>query len=92
MPLTLGHEIYGYIADFGPEAGLGDSDRGRPVIVYPWIGCGECEPCKAGFDNGCILPQNLGLQRPGGYADKVVVRDPKFLIDAAGIDPAVGGI
>ncbi len=93
LPLTLGHEIFGYIQAFGPLAKLTAKDIGRPVIVYPWIGCGECAPCKAGLDNACIeTPQNLGLQRPGGYGDKVVVRDEKYLVDATGIDPTIGGI
>ncbi|MBB3458288.1 D-arabinose 1-dehydrogenase-like Zn-dependent alcohol dehydrogenase [Rhizobium sp. BK313] len=92
LPLTMGHEIYGYISDFGPQSGLQEADRNRPVIVYPWIGCGECDACQAGYDNACTRPQNLGLQRPGGYADKVVVRDAKFLIDATGIDATIGGV
>jgi threonine dehydrogenase-like Zn-dependent dehydrogenase len=81
LPLTLGHEIYGHILDYGPEAGLTEDDRGRPVIVYPWIGCGECEACRNGLDNACLAPQsdhqNLGLQRPGGFGEKVIVRDPR---------------
>jgi D-arabinose 1-dehydrogenase-like Zn-dependent alcohol dehydrogenase len=92
LPLTLGHEIYGHILDYGPEAGLTEDDRGRPVIVYPWIGCGECEACRNGLDNACSAPQNLGLQRPGGFGEKVVVRDPKFLVDAQGVDASTGGI
>jgi D-arabinose 1-dehydrogenase-like Zn-dependent alcohol dehydrogenase len=96
LPLTLGHEIYGHILDYGPKAGLAEEDRGRPVIVYPWIGCGECEACRNGLDNACLAPQsdhqNLGLQRPGGFGEKVVVRDPRFLVDAQGVDPSAGGI
>jgi alcohol dehydrogenase, propanol-preferring len=92
LPLTLGHEIYGHIVDFGPESGLTASDLGRHVIVYPWIGCGECEACLAGQDNACAAPQNLGLQRPGGFGEKVLVPDPKFLVDAHGIDSGIGGI
>jgi D-arabinose 1-dehydrogenase-like Zn-dependent alcohol dehydrogenase len=92
LPITMGHEIYGHISDFGPDSGLSDADRGRAVIVYPWIGCGECAGCKAGYDNHCIRPQNLGLQRAGGYGEKVIVRDAKYLIDASGVDPILGGI
>jgi D-arabinose 1-dehydrogenase-like Zn-dependent alcohol dehydrogenase len=29
----------------------------------------------------------LGLQRPGGYADYLIVPHPRYLIDTAGIDP-----
>jgi D-arabinose 1-dehydrogenase-like Zn-dependent alcohol dehydrogenase len=30
----------------------------------------------------------IGLQRPGGYADHLLVPHPRYLIDASGIDPA----
>lgn len=77
-PATLGHGIYGKIAAFGQESGLTPADVGRPVIVYPWITCGQCEACLAGRDNERPAPENLVLQRPGGHGEKVVVRDPKF--------------
>ena len=91
-PATLGHEIFGHIAAFGPASGLTAADLGRPVIVYPWIGCGRCEACLAGRDNECPIPQSLGMQRPGGHGERVVVRDAKFLIDAQGLNPDYAGI
>ncbi|SPP92909.1 zinc-binding dehydrogenase [Bradyrhizobium vignae] len=92
LPLTLGHEIYGHIAAYGPDAQLKPADLGRPVIVYPWIGCGKCEACLDQRDNECPMPQNLGLHRPGGHGEKVVVRDPKFLVDAKGVDRNMAGV
>jgi D-arabinose 1-dehydrogenase-like Zn-dependent alcohol dehydrogenase len=92
LPMTLGHEIFGYITDFGPDAELAEADRGRPIIVYPWIGCGNCSACREGADNACARPENLGFQRPGGYGDKVVVRDQKYLVDARDINPDIAGI
>ncbi len=47
LPATFGHEICGTIAAFGPDAGLTARDLRRPVIVYPWIGCGHCAACLA---------------------------------------------
>lgn len=91
LPTALGHEVYGRIEGFGPGSGLNDGDRDRPVIVYPWIGCGECEFCTSGRDNMCPAPQQIGVQRPGGYAEKIVVPDAKFLVDAEGIDPVLAG-
>jgi propanol-preferring alcohol dehydrogenase len=92
VPLTLGHEIYGHIASFGPNAGLTQSHIGKPVIVYPWIGCGHCEACLADHDNECATPETIGLQRPGGYGQQVLVRSSKFLVDATGIDPNIAGV
>jgi D-arabinose 1-dehydrogenase-like Zn-dependent alcohol dehydrogenase len=91
LPTALGHEVYGRIEDFGPDSGLGEADRGRLVIVFPWIGCGECEFCTSGRSNMCPAPEQIGVHRPGGYAAKIVVQDVKFLIDAQGVDPVLAG-
>jgi propanol-preferring alcohol dehydrogenase len=66
LPATLGHEIFGKIAGFGPEAGLTKLDLGRPVIVYPWIGCGHCEACLAERDNECRHLRLLRSHRARG--------------------------
>jgi alcohol dehydrogenase, propanol-preferring len=92
LPATFGHEIVGRISAYGPDAGLSKADVGRSVIVYPWLGCGHCRACLAGRDHECPTPQWIGLQRPGGHGEKVLVREPKYLIDAAGIDPQTAGI
>jgi len=90
-PFVMGHEPYGEIVDFGPESGLSPSDKGRPVIVFPWIGCGDCGLCNAGLDHQCAQPQAIGMQATGGHADHLLIRDPKFLIDAAGVDKLLAG-
>jgi alcohol dehydrogenase, propanol-preferring len=33
-------------------------------------------------------PNMLGIQRPGGYADHLLVPHPRYLVDADGLDPA----
>jgi D-arabinose 1-dehydrogenase-like Zn-dependent alcohol dehydrogenase len=35
-----------------------------------------------------MAPSMIGIQRPGGYADHLIVPHPRYLIDASGIDPA----
>jgi alcohol dehydrogenase, propanol-preferring len=92
LPATFGHEIIGRISTFGPDSGLSKSDIGRSVIVYPWLGCGHCRACLAGRDNECPAPQSIGTQRHGGHGEKVLVREAKFLVDAAGLDPQTAGI
>ena len=62
------------------------------MIVYPWLGCGECEFCTSGRDNMCPAPRQIGVHRPGGYAEKIIVPDAKFLVDADGIDPVLAGL
>jgi D-arabinose 1-dehydrogenase-like Zn-dependent alcohol dehydrogenase len=85
-PVTLGHEPYGTVIAAGPDAG--DVPIGADRLVCPWIGCGICARCRDGLDNYCMAPRNIGIQRPGGYADHLLVPHPKYLVDAGGVDPA----
>jgi len=84
-PVTLGHEPFGTVISAGPEAP--DAPIATERLVYPWTGCGDCARCHNGFDNYCAAPCMLGIQRPGGYADHLIVPHPRYLIDASGIDP-----
>lgn len=85
LPVTLGHEPYGTVVSAGPDAK--DVPIGADRLVYPWTGCGQCARCADGMDNWCMQPRYLGVQKPGGYADHLVVPHPKYLVDASGIDP-----
>jgi D-arabinose 1-dehydrogenase-like Zn-dependent alcohol dehydrogenase len=84
-PVTLGHEPFGTVVAAGPDAL--DAPIGQDRLVYPWIGCGDCPRCKEGLDNYCMAPRMLGIQRPGGYADHLIVPHLRYLVDAGGIDP-----
>lgn len=84
-PVTLGHEPYGTVIAAGPDAGA--VPIGEDRLIFPWIGCGACERCREGLDNFCMAPSMIGIQRPGGYADHLIVPHPRYLIDVTGIDP-----
>jgi len=85
-PLTLSHEIVGEVVSAGPQAGA--VATGRVALVHPWIGCGECAACKRGEENICIKPQSLGVVRPGGFAEYVIVPHLRYLVDIEGLDAA----
>ena len=85
LPLTMGHETVGEVAAVGPEA-QGVSP-GEVRLVYPWIGCGTCRVCASGNENLCAAPRFLGVHRDGGYADRILVPHPRYLLDLAGLDP-----
>jgi len=86
LPHTLGHEIAGEGIAVGPKAtGV---KKGQKRLVYPWIGCGACAVCKAGDENLCMAPRFLGVQKPGGYSDHVVVPHPRYLLDIGKMKPA----
>jgi len=56
-----GHEIAGRLSD------------GTLVGVHPDTGCGRCPWCAAGQTNRCAQRRSVGIDRDGGFADKVVV-------------------
>jgi D-arabinose 1-dehydrogenase-like Zn-dependent alcohol dehydrogenase len=87
LPLTMGHETVGEVVALGPEAS--GVAKGDVVLVYPWVGCGQCASCKAEDENMCLQPRFLGVYRDGGYADHIVVPHARYLLDLKGIDPAV---
>ena len=84
-PFTLGHEPLGVVEALGPKAkGV---KIGQKRLVYPWIGCGKCDVCKAGQENHCVSgTRYLGVNRAGAYATHLLVPDPKYLLDIGGID------
>ncbi len=86
LPATLGHEPFGTVIAAGPE--VDNAPLGQDFLVYPWTGCGACVRCLDGLDNYCMTPRMIGIQRRGGYADHLLVPHPRYLVDAAGLDPA----
>ena len=88
LPLAMGHEIVGRVAKLGPDAtGVAVGDV---RIVYPWLGCGQCDRCRAEEDNMCtVASRSLGVYQNGGYGTHVVAPHPRHLIDPGTLDPAV---
>jgi D-arabinose 1-dehydrogenase-like Zn-dependent alcohol dehydrogenase len=87
LPLTMGHETVGEVLAFGPDATGEDVKVGDIALVYPWIGCGQCEVCLAGEENMCSKPRSLGVYCDGGYADHMTVPHPRYLLNLKGLDP-----
>jgi len=85
LPLTMGHETVGQVVALGPDArGVAIGDR---RLAYPWIGCGTCKVCQRGDEQLCLKPRFLGVFRPGGYSDHILVPHPRYLFDVGDIPP-----
>lgn len=85
-PVTLGHEVVGTVVDVGNEE---ESNLiGKQFLVYPWIGCGECVDCFNDKENLCITPASIGIFKPGGYAENLIIPSSRYLIDIEGLDAA----
>jgi D-arabinose 1-dehydrogenase-like Zn-dependent alcohol dehydrogenase len=85
LPLTPGHETAGEIIAVGPK--VSDRKIGESVLIYPWIGCGQCRVCREGRENLCMKPRCLGIHCDGGYADQIVVPHSKYALPLDGLDP-----
>ncbi|WP_134325185.1 NAD(P)-dependent alcohol dehydrogenase [Cumulibacter soli] len=90
LPLTLGHEGAGEIAELGD--GVEGWELGESVAVYgPW-GCGTCHACAQGKENYCryAAERNIrppGLGNPGAMAEYMIVNDQRHLVRLGDLDP-----
>ncbi|HET6381743.1 MAG TPA: alcohol dehydrogenase catalytic domain-containing protein [candidate division Zixibacteria bacterium] len=91
-PVTLGHEIGGWLDAAGPEAvphlrrlRLADGD---PVLVFGGWGCGRCRECAMDQEQRCPNGESPGFQRDGGYAEHVLIPHPRHLVPLRDLDPA----
>lgn len=71
LPRTPGCEIGGRLAAVAPD--VGGWQPGDRVAVQSNIFCAECEDCLRGEESFCRNSIMLGVQRDGGFAQKVVV-------------------
>jgi D-arabinose 1-dehydrogenase-like Zn-dependent alcohol dehydrogenase len=85
LPLTMGHETVGEVVAVGPD--VRDVKVGDRRLAYPWIGCGECKVCRRGDEQLCLKPRFLGVFRPGGYSDHLLVPHSRYLLDFGDIPP-----
>ena len=76
LPLVLGHQIVGSVAEAGEGA-----ERFAPGqrVGVPWLGwtCGECRYCLSGRENLCDRARFTGYDFDGGYAE-LAVADERF--------------
>ncbi len=87
LPAAPGHEIVGRVAALGPDAsGVAVGDE---RVVYPWIGCGTCARCRAEEDNLCPQQRSLGVSVNGGFASRVKVPHPRYLLAFDGVDASL---
>src|SRR5437870_8306943 len=71
LPLTLGHEVAGYVEQVGRDVtNVLPRDR---VCVHYLVHCGTCEFCVRGLEQFCRSGQMIGRRRDGGYAEFIKV-------------------
>ena len=85
--LVLGHEIFGEVVAVGPDAV--DINVGDRRVVYPWIGCGDCQSCRRGDEHLCTPGRGLGTVAQGGFADYVMVPHSRYLFDKGSVSDSL---
>jgi len=72
FPHVGGADATGLVSDVGSD--VTEIVLGARVVVYPFITCGHCDPCRNRWaENTCWSYQVLGVQCWGGYAEYVRV-------------------
>jgi threonine 3-dehydrogenase len=71
VPMTVGHEYVGTVEAMGSEVrGL---EVGQRVSGEGHIVCGHCRNCRAGRRHLCRNTVGVGVNRPGAFADYLVI-------------------
>src|SRR6218665_132085 len=64
-PRVIGHELSGTVVDPNGES----FTAGQPVVINPYLHCGECPACLEGKFNCCETLKVIGVHAPGGMAE-----------------------
>ncbi|PNY81083.1 L-threonine 3-dehydrogenase [Deinococcus koreensis] len=71
VPMVVGHEYVGVVAGMGSEVrGFSVGDR---VSGEGHVTCGHCRNCRAGRRHLCRNTQGVGVNRPGSFAEYLVL-------------------
>lgn len=71
VPMVVGHEYVGEVVGMGQEVkGFSVGDR---VSGEGHITCGHCRNCRAGRVHLCRNTEGVGVNRPGAFAEYLVI-------------------
>jgi threonine 3-dehydrogenase len=87
LPLILGHECSGYVAETGSE--VSGVNVGDLVVVETHIFCGDCAACLADAKHNCLNMAIPGVSRDGVFAEFVVVPARACYVVKEGVEPEV---
>ncbi len=78
LPITLGHEVAGTVAEVGAairegKQGTLSFQPGDRVVLHNVLFCGNCPACRRGEYNFCHAQKMLGRDVDGGLAEYIKV-------------------
>ncbi|MEO3853811.1 alcohol dehydrogenase catalytic domain-containing protein [Acrocarpospora sp. B8E8] len=89
-PLTMGHEISGWIESAGP--GVTAPAEGDLVALNALLPCGACRPCARGDVQLCLILGHLGQSADGGLADLLTVPASMAVPAPPGMSPELAAL
>jgi threonine 3-dehydrogenase len=90
VPMVVGHEFVGEIISVGSN--VVDFKPGQIVSGEGHVVCGRCRNCLAGKRHLCAATQGIGVNRPGAFAEYVVLPMANVWVHPAGVDEEVASI
>lgn len=90
VPMVVGHEFVGEVVEVG--ANVTDFHPGEIVSGEGHVVCGRCRNCLAGRRHLCAHTQGVGVNRPGAFAEYIVLPMTNVWHHADDIDLEVASI
>jgi threonine 3-dehydrogenase len=90
VPLVIGHEFVGEVVGVGLN--VADFQSGDIVSGEGHVVCGRCRNCLAGRRHLCAHTQGVGVNRPGAFAEYIVLPMMNVWRHVQPIPPEVGAI
>ena len=90
VPMVVGHEFVGRVV--GTGANVTDFFEGDIVSGEGHVVCGRCRNCLAGRRHLCKDTQGVGVNRPGAFAEYLVLPMTNVWHHAEGIDLDIASI
>lgn len=84
LPRTPGCESAGRVVEVGPDVTAWK--QGDEVAVQSNLFCGRCLYCQRGQESMCLQPLMLGVQRDGGFAEKICIPQRTLVRLPNGVD------
>ncbi|MFK5925455.1 MAG: L-threonine 3-dehydrogenase [Desulfuromusa sp.] len=90
VPMIVGHEFVGEIVDVGSN--VIDFSPGQIVSGEGHVVCGRCRNCMAGRRHLCAHTSGIGVNRPGAFAEYLVLPMSNVWEHRPGIDLDVAAL
>jgi L-gulonate 5-dehydrogenase len=77
-PIILGHEFTGIVKQIGSQ--VKRFKPGDRVVARPYISCEECYFCVTGNPHLCKQRTNIGIDKPGCFAQYITIPEKTALL------------